>query len=116
MSGSSYLPNPIRVKKGIPVRIVADIASMPGCSKGVVMPDFGVQKTFSADDNTVEFTPTQSGTFQFSCSMNMYHGTIIVENDDGTVAAYAGAAKPVATGGCKMNTGSGGGCGCGGGA
>ena len=113
VSGSNYMPNPIRVKVGVPVRLVADIANMPGCSKSVVIPDFEVRKTVSAGDNVIEFTPTQSGTFSFSCSMNMYKGTIIVEEADGTVAAFAGAAPaPSAIGGCHM--GAGGGCGCGG--
>ena len=111
VQGSSYLPNPIRVKKGIPVRITADIANMPGCSKSMVMPDFGIRKVVSASDNVIEFTPTQSGTFSFSCSMNMYRGTIVVEEADGTVAANTGSAPKAPVGSCG---GSGGGCGCGG--
>jgi len=111
VQGSTYYPNPIRVKKGIPVRITADIANMPGCSKSVVMPDFGIRKVVSASDNIIEFTPTQSGTFSFSCSMNMYRGTIIVEEADGTVAANTGSAPKAAVGSCG---GSSGGCGCGG--
>jgi len=100
VQGGNYMPNPIRVKVGVPVRLVADIANMPGCSKSVVMRDFGVSKTVQAGDNVIEFTPTQSGTFSFSCSMGMYRGTVIVEGADGTVANYAGAAAPAATGGC----------------
>ncbi len=100
VQGGNYLPNPIRVKVGVPVRLVADVANMPGCSKSVVMRDFGVSKTVQAGDNVIEFTPTQSGTFSFSCSMGMYRGTVIVEGADGTVANYAGAAAPAATGGC----------------
>jgi len=111
VQGSTYYPNPIRVKKGIPVRLVADIASMPGCSKSIVMPDFGVRKTVSASGNVIEFTPQQSGTFGFSCSMNMYRGTIVVEDADGSVAAFTGNAPKAAVGSCG---GSSGGCGCGG--
>ena len=111
VQGGSYLPSPIRVQKGIPVKITADIASMPGCSKSIVMPDFGVQKVLSASDNVIEFTPAQSGTFSFSCSMNMYRGTIVVEEADGTVAANTGSAPKAAAGSCNMGSG---GCGCGG--
>ncbi len=111
VQGGSYLPNPIRVKKGVPVRLVADIANMPGCSKSIVIPEFGIRKTVSYGGNTIEFTPAQSGTFKFSCSMNMYRGTIIVEEADGSVANFQGSAPQVKAGSCG---GSGGGCGCGG--
>ncbi len=109
--GGNYMPNPIRVKKGIPVKLIADISSVRGCASSIVIPEFGVSKFVRAADNVIEFTPTKSGTFKFSCSMGMYRGTIVVEEADGTVAAYTGTAAPVATGSCKMG---GGGCGCGG--
>jgi len=110
VQGANYYPNPIRVKKGVPVRLVADIANMPGCSKSLVFPEFGIRKTVSAGDNVIEFTPQKSGTFAFSCSMNMYRGTMVVEEDDGSVAQYAGAALPSGS----TCGGGGGGCGCGG--
>lgn len=113
VQGSTYYPNPIRVKKGIPVRIVADMGRIPGCSRSIVIPDFGIRKVLSTGDNTIEFTPDKSGTFSFSCSMGMYRGTIVVEEADGSVAAFTGAAPKAASGGsCGA---SGGGCGCGGG-
>lgn len=111
VQGANYYPNPIRVKIGVPVQLVADIINMPGCSKSIVIPEFGVSKYVSTGDNVIEFTPNKSGTFQFSCSMGMYHGQIIVENVDGTVASYTGKAAPVNSGGTCG--GSGGGCGCG---
>jgi len=111
---STYYPNPIRVKKGIPVRLVADISKMPGCSKSIIIPEFGIRKVLSTSDNTIEFTPDKSGTFQFSCSMGMYVGTIVVEEADGSVAAFAGTAKAAAPAAGSCGAG-GGGCGCGGG-
>ncbi len=111
VQGANYYPNPIRVKKGIPVKLVADIASMPGCSKSVVIPEFGIRKVVSANDSVIEFTPTASGTFSFSCSMGMYRGTMVVEEADGSVAAFTGNAPQTPVGSCG---GSGGGCGCGG--
>ena len=112
VQGSSYYPNPIRVKKGTPVRLVGDMNRIPGCSRSIVIPEFGIRKVLSTGDNTIEFTPDKSGTFQFSCSMGMYIGTIVVEDTDGSVAAFTGDAAPVAAGSCGAG---GGGCGCGGG-
>src|SRR3989338_1328530 len=41
VQGANYMPNPIRVKKGIPVRITADLSSVRGCASSIVIPDFG---------------------------------------------------------------------------
>jgi len=75
-----------------------------GCMKTILIPEFGVQKTLSAGDNVIEFTPTKSGTFDFTCGMGMGRGKIIVEENDGTVAANTGAAPAPAArpfaGGC----------------
>ena len=111
VQGGNYYPNPVRVKKGIPVKLVADMSTFFGCSRSIILPDFGVSKTVSAGDNVIEFTPDKSGTFSFSCSMGMYRGTLVVEEADGTVAATTGTAPKAAAGSCG---GSSGGCGCGG--
>ncbi len=110
VQGGTYYPNPIRVKKGVPVKITADLGSVRGCASGIVMPDFGIRKNVRAGDNTIEFTPDKSGTFDFSCSMGMYRGQIVVEDADGTVANFKGTA-PAIKASCGAN---GGGCGCGG--
>ena len=111
VQGGNYYPNPVRVKKGIPVKLVADMSTFYGCSRSIILPDFGVSKTVSVGDNVIEFTPGKSGTFSFSCSMGMYRGTLVVEEADGTVAATTGTAPKAAAGSCG---GSSGGCGCGG--
>lgn len=110
VNGSTYYPYPIRVKKGIPVQLIGDMNNMPGCSRSIVIPEFGIKKTISEGDNVIEFTPDKSGTFQFSCSMNMYRGQIIVEESNGSVAAYTGNTSVPNAGSCG---GSGCGCGCG---
>jgi plastocyanin domain-containing protein len=107
-------------KKGIPVRITADIANMPGCSKSFTIPDFNIRKSLSANDNIIEFTPDKSGTFRMACTMNMYTGTFTV-TDDGlapTGAAAVQQAQVASAVASKPSGGScgatGGGCGCGG--
>ena len=77
----SYDPNYIVVKKGIPVRINLKADSDAGCTRSIVFPDFGIQRLVPAGgSDTIEFTPTEAGTFQFRCSMNMARGTLVVEN------------------------------------
>lgn len=110
VQGATYYPNPIRVKKGVPVRITADLGSVRGCATSIIIPEFGISKYFRQGDNVLEFTPGKSGTFDFGCSMWMYTGKLVVEESDGTVADYSGSAPAPAGGSCG---GSSGGCGCG---
>ncbi|HIH31836.1 TPA: hypothetical protein HA235_03950 [Candidatus Woesearchaeota archaeon] len=79
VSGSSYILEPSIFKKDVPVKIIADISSMPGCSKAVTIPAFRLLKVVSNKDNVITFTPTKTGTFKIACSMNMYTGTLTVE-------------------------------------
>jgi plastocyanin domain-containing protein len=74
-----YQPNPIRVKAGVPVRMTVDLDSVKGCTAAVSMPAFGVRKRAVPGDNIIEFTPTERGTFPFSCAMGMSHGVVVVE-------------------------------------
>lgn len=110
VEGSQYIFEPTSVKKGVPVRLEADMTRMPGCSRGVMSSELGIRKTFTSQDNVLEFTPTKAGTFYIACSMNMYKGTLTVLESDGSTPTYV--QKPTASG---MSCGAGGGgCGCGG--
>ena len=113
----NYVMNPSQVKIGVPVRIEADIANMPGCSKSFVMPSFNIRKTFTTTDNTVEFTPDKAGVFNVMCSMNMYKGTLTVLQGDGSKPSYVESSSTSASGSsggstCGMSSGGSGGCGC----
>ena len=77
-----YSPNIIRVKEGVPLRLVFDRQEASDCSDRVVFPDFQTSKSLAPfAKTTLEFTPTKSGSFGFACGMNMLHGTLIVEQD-----------------------------------
>lgn len=79
VEGGRYILSPSEFKKNVPVRIEADISKMPGCSKSIVISAFNIRKIVSQTDNTIEFTPTKTGTFNIACSMNMYRGTFTVK-------------------------------------
>lgn len=76
--GIKYTPDQFTVKANQPVKIVANLATLQGCLKSFTIPQLGIKKVFSNSDNTVEFTPTQKGTFDFSCYMGMGRGKITV--------------------------------------
>lgn len=110
VKGSQYVFEPSSVRKGMPVRLEADISKMPGCSKSVISSELNIRKTFNSEDNTLEFTPNKAGTFYIACSMNMYKGTLTVLESDGSKSEYVQAPSNL---GASCGAG-GGGCGCGG--
>ncbi len=87
-----YSPDLIRVRQGVPLRLVFDRQENSDCTARVVFPDFHVAKSLAAfGKTTVELTPDEIGEFGFACGMNMLHGTLIVEppGQDGDGSAEA---------------------------
>lgn len=75
-----YEPATVRVKAGVPVRLVFDRQETSGCSEEVVFPDFGVRKYLPANERTVlELTPPRAGAYEFTCGMSMLRGKLIAE-------------------------------------
>ncbi|AUS97393.1 sulfite exporter TauE/SafE family protein [Clostridium thermosuccinogenes] len=81
LSSGSY--EPITVQKGIPVRwtIKAQKGNINGCNNEIVIPKFNTSKKLEVGDNIIEFTPTQTGTFAYSCWMGMIRSKITVVDD-----------------------------------
>ncbi len=74
----NYDPQTINVLAGKKVRIVGNMQQLAGCLRSFHIPGLGISKVFSKNDNILEFTPTQKGSYPFSCSMGMGYGTLIV--------------------------------------
>lgn len=78
---AGYEPSVVKVKRGVPVRLAFDRQETSGCSEEVVFPDFGIRKFLPAfEKTTIELTPKEAGTFEFTCGMSMLHGKLIVES------------------------------------
>jgi P-type Cu+ transporter len=75
-----YSPDLIRVRQGVPLRIVFDRQESGECTSRVVFPDFALNQSLPAYAQTsVELLPGRAGEFGFACGMNMVHGKLIVE-------------------------------------
>jgi sulfite exporter TauE/SafE/copper chaperone CopZ len=91
--------DPIVVTAGIPVRwnIHAEPDALNGCNNSIIIPKFGrLRKDLNPGDNIIEFTPTTSGTFLYTCWMGMIRGRITVVDGavvDGTGASTAAFAQ-----------------------
>jgi Cu+-exporting ATPase len=78
-----YAPDLVRVRQGVPVRLVFDRQEGGDCTSRVVFPDFHLAAALPAFATTaVEFTPDRPGRFGFACGMNMVHGTLLIEPSD----------------------------------
>lgn len=119
-NNTGYSPNKFFVKRGVPVKWIIDAKAPYSCASVVLVPKLKIQKFLSAGENIVEFTPTETGTLPFSCSMGMYTGVFNVYDDNVPVSSVPTNKNIIntaqATGASSGTCGaSGGGCGCGGG-
>ena len=75
-----YDPARITAKRGVPLRLIFDRQETSGCSEEVVFPDFGVRKYLPAhEQTTIDLTPAQAGSYEFTCGMGMLRGRLTVE-------------------------------------
>ncbi len=101
-----YSPDVIKARAGVPLRITFDRQEAGDCSARVVFADLA-QSAWLAPraETTVELALDRPGQVDFSCGMNMIHGTVIVEGDisdpvDGVAtadSASGGAGLPGST-------------------
>ena len=71
----------VEVQAGIPVELTFHVpeGKLIGCNASLSIPAFGVTADLSEGDTTVTFTPTQPGTYPYSCWMGMIKATVVVE-------------------------------------
>lgn len=71
----------IKIKSGVPVvwTIVVDKENLNGCNNEIVLPEYSQQIKLREGENIIEFTPTEKGTFTYTCWMGMLKNTITVE-------------------------------------
>ena len=73
----------ITVRAGVPVRWVIDApqGSVNGCNYDMVIGVYGIEYQFQTEENVIAFTPTQAGTYDYTCWMGMISGTITVVDE-----------------------------------
>ncbi len=75
-----YSPEVISIPKGKTTKINFLRTDPTDCLSEVVLADFKIRKTLPLNQKvSVEITPQKVGEYAYSCSMNMYHGKIIVK-------------------------------------
>ncbi|QIL50737.1 cupredoxin domain-containing protein [Weissella coleopterorum] len=75
-----YSPEQVIVKKGIPTELRFTKLDNSSCLDHVVFPDFGINQALPQDQTTsIMLNTEESGEFEWSCGMNMFHGKLIVK-------------------------------------
>ncbi len=63
----NYIPDPIRVKKGVPVRLIITSADVP---HGFVIDEFNINERIEKGVITIlDFTPDKAGTYDMYCNV-----------------------------------------------
>ncbi|MBI4300166.1 MAG: cupredoxin domain-containing protein, partial [Chloroflexi bacterium] len=74
-----YMPDVVRVIRGIPVRLRFKREEDTQCSEQVIFSEFcGGVRLPAYRTTLVRFTPTRCGEFFFTCALGMYHGRLLV--------------------------------------
>lgn len=70
----------LEVKANVPVvwTIVVEKENLNGCNNEIVLPEYNQQIKLQEGENVIEFTPTEEGTFTYTCWMGMLKNTITV--------------------------------------
>lgn len=113
---SGYSPNKFTIKKGIPVKWIVTSKDVYTCASSIVSQQLGIRKGLALGENIFEFTPTETGTVRFSCSMGMYTGSFNVVDENtkaGVSSSQALTTTQNANAGAASCSANGGGCGCG---
>jgi heme/copper-type cytochrome/quinol oxidase subunit 2 len=80
VTDKGYSPNVIRVKKGVAVELEIQNPNDNSCFSTFNMPDFNINNAnLKIGTTKLTFTPDKTGEYTFSCGMNMFKGTVIVE-------------------------------------
>ncbi len=113
-----FTPSKFVLKKGVPVKWIIDGKQLTNCNKAIQVPAYGLKFDVKQGEQTIDFTPTETGTIRWSCWMGMIQGTFIVKDDidlsDAAAVQKELSTVQTPTGGTCGGGSGGGGCGCGG--
>lgn len=75
---NGYSPNRLSIKNGVPVKWIINVQQLTGCNRVLLMPAYNIRVNLVQGEQTVEFTPTKTGTISWSCGMGMLRGSFTV--------------------------------------
>ncbi|MFH0885375.1 MAG: cupredoxin domain-containing protein [Candidatus Micrarchaeota archaeon] len=81
LSNGAYDKQEITVKVGVPVRLHFTADPNAGCGRQLVIYGLNVKAlSRNGEENVVEFTPSQEGTYEYNCGRRMWQpGKLVVQ-------------------------------------
>lgn len=80
-NSNGYSPHSFTVKKGIAVKWIVNSTDPNSCAASLYSSQLNIRSYLKYGENIFEFTPTEVGRINFSCSMGMYRGYFEVINN-----------------------------------
>ena len=80
LKGGTYEPIIVEVGKPVKWNIQVSNGSLNGCNNKIIIREYDIEKSLEMGDNIIEFTPTEAGTYTYSCWMGMLRSKIYVVN------------------------------------
>ena len=68
----------IRVIESLDYTVQSQKSAKDFWKRAGILPEYGITHTFHEGENILEFTPTETGTYAYSCWMGMIRGSITV--------------------------------------
>jgi len=77
-----FEPSTFMLRRGVHVHWIIDVKELTECNRVIVVPKLGLSIELKLGEQTVEFTPGQSGLILWSCWMGMLRGEFQVVDGD----------------------------------
>jgi plastocyanin domain-containing protein len=80
VDGKGYTPPKVQAASNKPVRLVFTRTSDEGCGQQLVFPTLNIRKDLPLNEAVpVDITMPASGEVTFTCGMDMYRGSVVVQ-------------------------------------
>lgn len=78
-----YTPDEVILKQNIPAILSFQRMDASSCLDQVIFPELGISQDLPQKQLvSISIDTNKAGTYQWHCSMNMFHGKIIIKKDD----------------------------------
>jgi plastocyanin len=76
---NGFEPSTITLKPNVPAKLTFVRQTDKTCAKAIAIPEYKIKRDLPLNEPVVvEFTPSQTGEFTFTCGMNMLKGKLVV--------------------------------------
>ncbi len=75
-----YTPSSVNAEAGKPLTLVFKRTTDEGCGDVLAIPSQDIRRDLPLNEEVaITFTPSEAGDLRFTCGMDMYDGTIVVQ-------------------------------------